>query len=338
MQRSFRALAAALALIAAGAAVAYAGASPAVSTGPITLLTPVSAELHGTVNPEGTGTTYVFEWGLTNLYGDFSKTKSAGDGPKAIAIEGKAGSLIPGTIYHYRVVANNKFGVAASTDRTFKTAGHPPPGAATGAATAIGPNNATLTGSITPNGANTPWTFQYGITTAYGNQVVGAVVPGASPTTTVNWTLTGLAPATLFHYRLIATHSNSLAAGLDATFFTMPFKPERSRLRAHTRPRRARRRPFVFTTFGSLAGPANIPVQYACTGSAVIRYFFKRREVGATLAAVQPNCTFSATISLAHRFGRRAERRSAERLKIVVRYLGNGYLAARSRTEHVQIG
>jgi hypothetical protein len=236
------------------------------------------------------------------------------------------------------VLAANRFGTSLGRDRVFKTAGHPPPGATTGPATAIGPNTATLTGTITPNGADTPWTFQYGTTAAYGLQTQGSIVSRTTSSTTVSSTLTGLAPLTLFHYRLIATHSNSITPGLDATFLTEPSRPEPSRLTARTRPHRARRHPFVFTTSGSLAGPANIPAQYACTGNVLIRYVFHHRVVGATLATVQPNCSYSGAVAFAHRVGSRKDRRRPERFREVARFLGNGYLAARNRIDRVRLG
>jgi hypothetical protein len=339
MQRSFKAPVLAVVLAGTCAGIAAAGASPATGTGATTDITTVSAELHGTVNPEGTATTYQFDWGLTNGYGFLSRPKSAGDGSATVAVESVAKDLIPGTVYHYRLLATSRFGTSVGADRTFKTVGHPPPGAITGPVIAVGPNTATLTGSITPNGADTSWTFQYGTTTAYGNQIFGSVVPGAAAPTPVSYTLTGLAPATLFHYRLVGTHSNSLSAGADGTFFTMPAQPERARVRAHTTPRHSRRRPYVFTTTASLSGPSNIPAQYECTGGAVIRYFYKHREVAETLAAVQPNCTFTATVELTHKFGSRRQRRHGERLRVFVRFRGNGYLApANARNGHVRIG
>jgi hypothetical protein len=94
----------------------------------------------------------------------------------------------------------------------------------------------------------------------------------------------------------------------------------------------------VFTTFGALAGPSNIPAQYACTGNVLIRYVFRHHVVGATLATVQPNCTYSGTVAFAHRVGPRKQRRHQECFREVVRFLGNGYLAAHNRIVQVRLG
>ena len=94
----------------------------------------------GTINPNGNSTAYYFEWGLTTAYGVTSVEHSAGHGTKPVAVSTTASALIPGTVYHYRLVAANGSGSATGADRTFKTAGNPPPGVSTGPATQISKN------------------------------------------------------------------------------------------------------------------------------------------------------------------------------------------------------
>jgi hypothetical protein len=60
--------------------------------------------------------------------------------------------------------------------------------------------------------------------------------------------------------------------------------------------------------------------------------------VGATLATVQPNCSYSGAVAFAHRVGSRKDRRRPERFREVARVLGNGYLAARNRIDRVRLG
>ena len=148
------------ALVAAG--VAGAAASPTVVTGGVSSVGQTSAVLHATVNPNSTSTTYYFQWGLTNSYGVNGKPHSAGKGDKAVAVDETAGGLIPGTVYHYRVVATNEFGLTVGADRAFKTTGHPPPGVTTAPATSLSSSGATLTGVINPSGEATTWWFEWG--------------------------------------------------------------------------------------------------------------------------------------------------------------------------------
>src|SRR5512142_978327 len=109
------------------AAVAVAASSPAVTTGGHSGVADTRAALHGSVNPNGSATTYYFQWGLTNAYGLQSVARSAGHGTKAVAVSAIATGLIPGTTYHYRLVATNAAGTTAGADRTVTTAGNPPP-------------------------------------------------------------------------------------------------------------------------------------------------------------------------------------------------------------------
>jgi hypothetical protein len=63
-------------------AVAVAASSSAVTTGTHTHVTDTAAVLHGTVNPNGSATTYYFQWGLTAAYGVQSDEHAAGHGTR----------------------------------------------------------------------------------------------------------------------------------------------------------------------------------------------------------------------------------------------------------------
>lgn len=97
-------------------------------TGPVeadtnsaTNVTLTSATLNGTVNPNGLETTYYFEWGLADSYGNTTNSHSVGSGTSAVAVSANLSVLTPGTTYHYRLVATNSSGTGYGTDRTFKT-------------------------------------------------------------------------------------------------------------------------------------------------------------------------------------------------------------------------
>jgi phosphodiesterase/alkaline phosphatase D-like protein len=319
---------------AALAAVAAAASSPTVATGSATNLRNTSAVVQAGVNPNGTSTAYMFQYGLTNAYGLATTTHSAGAGTKGKAVSATIGGLTPGTLYHYRVVAVNKAGTSAGADRTFRTTGHPPAGVLTGPPDQVGTTTATVTGTVNPEGQTTVWVFQYGLTTTYGVQTFGQTLAGVSSTLTVASQLAGLTPGTLFHYRLVAFHGSTVvSAGVDQTFLTEPSPRPVPRLRASTSPARARSKPFLFTTRATVVGPGWIPAPLACTSSAAIRYFNGKRLVGFAVGVVQPNCTLSAQVSFPRRIGRHPTR-----LKVVIHFRGNGYLAPVDRTDHVTLG
>lgn len=321
------------------AGVAGAASSPTVKTGDADTIRPTSVHLHGTVNPNGSSTAYYFQWGLTTGYGAQHSAGSAGSGTTAKAVSQTATHLIPGTTYHYRLVATNQFGTTVGSDRRFKTAGAPPPGVSTGPATNLNTQGADLTGTVSPSGETTTWYFQWGLTTAYGQQTVAQTVRASSSAAGVAASLQGLlAPGTIYHYRLVARHgaSTSVTFGSDATFMTYPSPRPMSHVFAHTSPRHARHRPYVFTTSGRISGPSSIPAQYACQGDVTIRFFRGVRQVGFRLAPVQPTCGFAAQTRFFH--FRRTHGRPVH-LRVVIRYISTPYLGTnRARYEHVTAG
>jgi hypothetical protein len=321
------------------AAVALAASSPSVVTGAATKVADNSAVLNGTVNPNGSGTTYYFQWGLTNAYGVNGPAHGAGGGTKGVSVAQDAGSLIPGTTYHYRLVATNRYGESAGADRTFTTTGHPPPNATTGPASALSATGATLNGVISPNGQATSYTFEYGLTTSYGYETYGATVPASSTTIDVSSQLQGLTPGKIFHYRVVASHDNAPTSyGADQTFMTFPSPRPFPRVRASTTPRRARHRPFVLTTTGRISGPGWIPAVYACAGNVEVEFFDGRKRIGSAFAAVQPSCVFSGTATF-RRLPGHGRHRPPATLKVLVRFLGNDYLAPhRASDERVILG
>jgi hypothetical protein len=97
----------------------------------------------------------------------------------------------------------------------------PVPVVATGAAQVAQPNP-TVTGTVNPEGlAVSSCTFQYGLTPSLGSTAPCPQSPGSglSPVA-VSATLTGLAPATPYFYRLVATDDNGSSTGATQAFTT----------------------------------------------------------------------------------------------------------------------
>ncbi len=328
-------------LVSAG--VAAAAASPSVETAAATQIKETSAVLNGKVTPNGASTTYWFVWGLTPAYGNTSAKHSAGSGGASVSIRVTAGKLLPGTKYYYRLYAQNKYGLSAGAGHDFTTSGHPLPGAITGAATAVTGSAATVTGTIVPNNQTTRWQFQYGLAAGvYTSSTPGGTVAAGSKPVGVAEQISGLEAGTTFHYRLVAVHSGFPSSdGLDQTFTTFPSARPYPRMRASTKPHFDGAKPFVFTTTGTIFPSASFPSTVQCNGVVAIRYFAGRREVGLRFANVQPNCTFSEQVVFTHTFAPKPGKRrpQIQRLRIVVRFRGNGYLAPRTaRREHVVLG
>ena len=80
----------------------------------------------------------------------------------------------------------------------------------------------TLNGVLDPNGLETSYRFEYGTTTSYGTDIPVPDAPAGSGTAikTVSEAIGGLSPATVYHYRLLATNSAGTVASEDRTFTT----------------------------------------------------------------------------------------------------------------------
>lgn len=328
-----------LATMALGAATADAATSPTVSTGAATSIHTSSATLNGTVKANGAATSYHFEWGLTSAYGASSASKSAGSGTTTVNESVKISGLIPGTVYHYRIVASNRFGTSAGADRRFTTAGNPPPEVATGAAQVLSPFSALATGIINPHGQATTYFFQYGLTTAYTAQTANATLAAGASPQPVSAVLTPLPAGKWIHYRLVAIHGGGPAEpGADATLLTFPSPAPRPRVPARTRPRRDRHRPYVFTTSGRVVGPSWIPKSLSCFQNATVRFMLGRKQVALGLATVMPDCSFRLQTVFRHLPGRGSRNRQVH-LKVLIHFRGNGYLApSNAKPEAVTLG
>lgn len=94
------------------------------------------------------------------------------------------------------------------------------PAASTGSARSVSYASAMLNGTVNPRGQDTTYFFQYGPTTAYGAQTGLADAGKGTATVHVALAVTGLAPVTKYHYRLIAVNATGANTGRDASFTT----------------------------------------------------------------------------------------------------------------------
>jgi hypothetical protein len=101
--------------------------TPEVTTGGASGVSVGAATLSGSVNPQGWETSYYFEYGPSTAYG----SRWPGAGVALGAFEGAqpvvsyVQNLLPGTLYHYRLVAANSGGVSYGPDQTFTTPEYP---------------------------------------------------------------------------------------------------------------------------------------------------------------------------------------------------------------------
>src|SRR4051812_47207534 len=124
---------------------------------------------------------------------------------------------------HRRMVRQAALGAALASMFALPTAAQAAvakPAVTTGGAAQITFSGARLTGTVDPNGAPTTYVFRYGrASNYYNNETLTGRLSGDGRRT-VTADISGLAPATVYHYRLIASNSAGKTQGGDRTFKT----------------------------------------------------------------------------------------------------------------------
>jgi hypothetical protein len=194
---------------------------PAVETTPASNLGTIEPQLNATVNPNGSDTHYQFEYGQTEAYGSKIPipAEDIGSGTSPVTVSKKLSGLKQNTVYHYRVVAESAGGLSQGTDQSFTTIGTK---ASTEPPSGVSPTEATLKGSVNPEGLETTYQFEYGVTAAYGSKVPvspKSVGKGTSDVK-VSQAISSLQPLTRYHYRIVATNTEGATYGTDQTFTT----------------------------------------------------------------------------------------------------------------------
>jgi hypothetical protein len=202
----------------AGAGSAAVTAAPTAITGPVSAVGSTSATAGGTVNPGGQATTWYVEYGTSTSYGKQTASKSAASGTTNAQVSASLTGLAPSTTYHYRLVASNGAGTSRGADGIFTTTSGPV--AVTGAATGVTATQATLAGTVDPNGRATTWYFEYGTSTSYGSKTASKGAGSGTASTGVSTPVSGLGPGRVYHYRLVAASDAGTSRGADRTFTT----------------------------------------------------------------------------------------------------------------------
>jgi hypothetical protein len=206
--------------------ITYDSPGPEATTAPATEVTQTSATLHGVVVPAGETSTYQFEYGPSTTYGTLTDPpQKAGSGNDQVSATVVLTGLAPGTTYHFQLVATNVNGTTRGGDQSFTTADTATPAAAapqatTSPASDVTQTGATLNGVVTPEGANTSYHFEYGISTGYGTDTASQQAGSGQFQTSSSAVLTGLEPGTTYHVQLVATNANGTTRGGDRSFTT----------------------------------------------------------------------------------------------------------------------
>ena len=190
-----------------------------------------SATLEAEVQPRGLHTTFHFEYD-TKPYGEGEGAHgtsvpvsegSAGESSSWGKVSAATGTLLVCQEYQFRVVAKNEDGTVDGSDQHFKTKCLAPT-AATEAASATNTFEPQLNATVDPEGSDTQFQFEYGISESYGHSVPATAEDVGSGRTAiaVSKTLSGLERAKTYHFRVVAKNATGTSYGADKTFGTLP--------------------------------------------------------------------------------------------------------------------
>ena len=180
--------------------------------------------LNGKFTGNGHDTKYFFEYGPTKAYGLVSSEDpfDAGTTFGTTPVSAEITSYYGYSSYHYRLVTENEFGITYGKDLTFSTEPAPKPIVTETEVESLTPTTATVSALVAPNRWDASWLFEWGETTAYGTftesePILNGITTQFAPITT---TITGLTPATLYHFRAVAFNFTGVTQGTDVTFKT----------------------------------------------------------------------------------------------------------------------
>ncbi len=316
-----------------GAPLALAASSPTVSASAATSIGQTYATLHGSINANGLATTYQFDYGPTNALGKAVPTTagSAGSGTTAVSKSSRLGGLSPDTTYYYDLVANNADGSSTTPIESFKTTGNPAPTSTTDLATDVGRNAATLVGTIAPNNQATTYFFQYGLTSSYGFETDVQSIPTGTAPTAVTAALPGLAPGTVYHFRLVSSHGPTATTyGNDMTFETLPWPRRHTGLVLGLGHRGAGRGAVRVTARGTVSLATATTTALGCNGTVTVGYYAGSHKLATRSAFVGPHCGYSTSARIRYH--------GVMRIRVKARFSGNIYQAPVNRVAQLKLG
>jgi hypothetical protein len=189
------------------------------TTNPATAITQSTATLNGSLDPDGIAITdchFEYTDHADFLANGFANATDApcvpppGSGSGAVSVSADISSLSAATAYDFRLVATNANGTTSGSAKSLTTLSV----AITDPATVVHHTSAVLNGHVDPDGVSalevTDCYFEWGTTTAYGDEVDCNEGDSFAVPSDVSANLGFLTPATTIHFRL---HVDTAGAG-----------------------------------------------------------------------------------------------------------------------------
>lgn len=207
---------------------------PDAATGAASQVTGSSASISGSVDPDATKTTYFFEWGETDAYGNATAAEED-EGEATLPVNAELSGLTSNHTYHYRIVARNESGTTFGADETLLTLAVPPVIEGSPSASGVTRSSVILRATVKPSAKATTYRFLYVEAATYdptatdpyaagGMTPVGALGAGGGGRE-VEAVANGLKPGTTYHYTVAADSEDADVSGADGTFTTAAGTP-----------------------------------------------------------------------------------------------------------------
>jgi hypothetical protein len=204
--------------------------TPKAKTTPTSRQDQTEATLMGSIEPEGSPTEYHFDYGSASVSEHSSAPTSLGASDfishsVALPVSG----LLPGTEYHFELIVS--YGASQTVSggpQTFTTPPATEPTASSFAASVLKETEATLNGKVDPEGgAEAEYFFEWGAGSsgAYEHTTKAVSLPSDGAEHQATTTLTGLAPSSEYHFRLVAKNALGSVQGTDLTFMAASTPP-----------------------------------------------------------------------------------------------------------------
>jgi hypothetical protein len=213
-----------------------------VKTGEASEVQSTSATLKGSLEPNGNDTHYLFQYGpcatlaacAASPYVAETTSTDAGSATEDKLTSTAVSALRPNQAYRFRVVAENAFGTTSGEERTFATPIVGPQTAGQPSASFITTQSAVLSALLNPEHVASRYHFEYGpCPTLVGCATIRSTSDNTSSVYGVTGStqeISGLAPGTVYSYRLVASNEfeeegkmfGGRATGAESTFTTAP--------------------------------------------------------------------------------------------------------------------
>src|SRR3989344_5030073 len=200
---------------------------PSVATNSKADTTDTTAIVNGIVTPNGSFTSYWYEYGTTQSVTNNTTRQMIGSGYATTQVPNYITGLTKNTTYYFRVAAENQYGTNKGTQYTFRTTeGTPPPvgsapSSVTVSASGVSRTTANLNGEVTSNKASTVYWFEYGKTANLGNTTSFVSVGDGSTRVPTSVSVSNLGPDTTYYFRINAQNQFGTVNGSILNFKTL---------------------------------------------------------------------------------------------------------------------